>query len=235
LTDWRSVVYDGLYQGIGLKKNLVIRIKQKGVNKIMIAAGKRISVGICGGGPGGVALALCLGRMGCFQVSVLEKRENLGGGYKIDFRGKAVEAFQCMGIYEMIRNVRTDYKEAMVTIIGSHTVKMESDDLGARKGKDLEVMRGLFCRIVCGAAKETGNVTFRFEQSIQAISEYSNGVNVRLEDGEECQFDILVGADGIQSQVRELTFEQPTRTNSLQYQDFKYKLGVNLCYIQLPK
>jgi 2-polyprenyl-6-methoxyphenol hydroxylase-like FAD-dependent oxidoreductase len=46
----------------------------------------------------------------------------------------------------------------------------------------------------------------QYRSTVDAISEAAGGVQVRLSDGTNRQADLLVGADGIHSRIRELTF-----------------------------
>lgn len=194
-------------------------------------------VGICGGGPGGCTLALALGKLGSFQVTVLEKQPDLDGGFKIDFRGSAIEALKRLKVYEILRTTRTQFKSAKIST-NSGSTRMEADVSGSRSGDDLEVMRGIFSQAVCEAAKRTGRVEFKFGQIIKSISDNADGVHVKLANGEEHQFDILVGADGLNSQVRKLVFEQPLEQlhqDGSRFNGFKHRLGVSICYVQTGK
>ena len=200
----------------------------------MMNVKEKIRVGICGGGPGGGILALTLGKLGGYQVTVLEKGPDLQGGYKIDFRGSAIQVLERLNIYDTVRKNQTSYKAATVTT-DSGSVTMEADISGSRSGADLEVMRGLFCQAICNAAESTGNVKYQFSQSIESISEHSNQVQVKLTNGKEQQFDLLVGADGLHSQVRKLVFEKGSPLPK-----FTHNLGVSICYVEtnenlLPK
>jgi 2-polyprenyl-6-methoxyphenol hydroxylase-like FAD-dependent oxidoreductase len=54
-------------------------------------------------------------------------------------------------------------------------------------------------------------IGYRFSDSIPALEDDSDGVGVRLKSGEQDQFDIVVGADGLHSNTRALVFgpEEP--------------------------
>ncbi|MQA88487.1 MAG: FAD-dependent oxidoreductase [Streptosporangiales bacterium] len=46
----------------------------------------------------------------------------------------------------------------------------------------------------------------RYHTSVEGIEQINDGVIVRLTDGSQCEVDLLVGADGVHSRVRELVF-----------------------------
>lgn len=186
---------------------------------------KNKNVLISGAGIGGLALAYWLKRYG-FNPTLIEKHPSLrSGGYKIDLRGVAIEIIKRMGIYAAIVENRTEITQAIcVDKAGNQLTQMSADLCGTRlEGVDLEIMRGNTCLIMREAL---GEAECLFGDSITHISETSNGVYVEFEKNEPRTFDIVVGADGLHSNVRKLCFGNES--------DFSQELGVYVSVFSVP-
>jgi len=71
-------------------------------------------------------------------------------------------------------------------------------------GDDIEIPREDLSRILSDALP--AGVTIRFQDSIDALADDGDGVDVRFTSGERERFDLVFGADGLHSAVRRLTF-----------------------------
>jgi 2-polyprenyl-6-methoxyphenol hydroxylase-like FAD-dependent oxidoreductase len=105
-----------------------------------------------------------------------------------------------MGVVDALRAVETHGTEMRVV-----------DEQGARlmqwpaglAGGDLEVRRGDLARTQDAAAP---GVAYRFGDRIAALTETTDGVEVTFASGHEQTYDLVIGADGVHSAVRRLTF-----------------------------
>lgn len=71
-------------------------------------------------------------------------------------------------------------------------------------GRHLEIMRGELAAILHRA---TGSrVEYRFGDSIAELTDHGDEVEVRFDSGDHARFDLVIGADGMHSRVRELIF-----------------------------
>jgi len=104
-----------------------------------------------------------------------------------------------MGVLEQLRAVQTG-GTAMRYVDEQGRFRMEMPREFA--GGDLEVMRGDLSRIFCAAA----GAEFRYGDSIAALAETADGVDVTFASGLRDRFDLVIGADGVHSNVRRLTF-----------------------------
>jgi 2-polyprenyl-6-methoxyphenol hydroxylase-like FAD-dependent oxidoreductase len=156
---------------------------------------------ISGASIAGPALAYWLDRYG-FTTTVVEIAPSLRtGGNAVDFRGPLhMRVLGEMGVLEPLRAVQT-----------GGTVMRFVDEDGARlmewpaglAGGDLEVPRGDLARVLVGAAPD---VEYLFGDSIAAMTETPDGVDVTFTGGRQRTFDLVIGADGVHSRVRRLTF-----------------------------
>jgi 2-polyprenyl-6-methoxyphenol hydroxylase-like FAD-dependent oxidoreductase len=158
---------------------------------------------ISGASIAGPALAYWLRRYG-FNPTVLERAPALReGGYKIDVRGAAVSVLERMGILADVERASTGMRGAsFVDRAGKPIATMSADFFMGREGDDVEIMRGDLSRILYEATRD--EVEYIFDDSIGALSEDDNGVGVTFERGGQRTFDLVVGADGLHSNVRAL-------------------------------
>ena len=78
-------------------------------------------------------------------------------------------------------------------------------DLTANQARDVELPRGALATLLCALTRNSA-VRYRFDDSIEAIEDDGARVDVRFRSGERRHYDIVVGADGMHSNVRRLVF-----------------------------
>jgi 2-polyprenyl-6-methoxyphenol hydroxylase-like FAD-dependent oxidoreductase len=171
---------------------------------------KNPDVLISGGSVAGLALAYWLRHHG-FNPTVVERAPApRPGGYKIDIRGAALGVVERMGILDEIRRASTDMLgSSLVDGEGKRLATMDADLFGGREGDDVEIMRGDLARILHGRIAE--GVEYIFDDSVTAVTEHEDGVDVTFERSAPRTFDLVVGADGLHSNVRSLVFGDESR------------------------
>ena len=179
---------------------------------------------ISGAGPAGLTVAYWLKRYG-FTPTIVERAPALVvGGYKIDVRGSAVEVLTRMGIHDEVAAAHTDMQGAQLVDKQGHVVKqMSGDDFGHRVGGDIEIVRGTLCQIL---KDQLNDVELIFGDTIGEISQTSDGVQVRFANNDVREFDCVIGADGLHSNVREIVFGDEAQ--------FLRDLGLYLCVFSVP-
>lgn len=185
---------------------------------------KNKNILISGAGIAGLTLAYWLKKNG-FAPTLVEKHPTLRtGGYKIDIRGVAVEVIKRMGLYSSIFESRTDIQGlSFVDSSGKHVTQMSGDLGGHRTEEDLEINRGDLCQILLN---EVGDVECLFGDSITHISESPDGVHMEFERSNSRLFDLVVGADGLHSNIRNLVFGDESQ--------FLHDLGVYVSVYTIP-
>ncbi|GAB3847349.1 FAD-dependent monooxygenase [Dactylosporangium cerinum] len=157
---------------------------------------------ISGASVAGPSLALWLHRAG-HRVTVVERAPALrGGGYAVDFRGRVhLEVLRRMGLLEAMRARATHMGD--IAIVDRHdTVKATLPS--AIFSGDLELLRGDLGAVLYDATRD--DVDYVFGDSIASITQDATGVDVTFERAAPARFDLVVGADGVNSKVRELVF-----------------------------
>ncbi|GAA4577585.1 FAD-dependent monooxygenase [Planotetraspora kaengkrachanensis] len=180
---------------------------------------------ISGASVAGPALAYWLRKHG-FSPTVVERAPSLRtGGYKIDIRGAALEVVERMGLLEEVRRHSTDMQVArFVDAKGRQMATMSAQLFGGREGDDVEIMRGDLGAILYEATKN--DVEYIFDDSITALDETADGVRVTFENGPDRTFDLVVGADGVHSNVRALAFGEES--------GFVHDLGHHISIFTVP-
>ncbi|TDL64008.1 FAD-dependent oxidoreductase [Rhodococcus qingshengii] len=176
---------------------------------------------ISGASIAGPALAYWLHRHG-FNVTVIERAPALrAGGYGVDIRGAAISVLKGMGILDQVRAADTNmtgvyFVNSKCKIQG----QISEASMGNQQGLDIEVMRDDLSNILYDLTKDT--VDYIWGDSITAINESEAGAEVQFIHGKPQIFDLVIGADGLHSNVRTLTFGDEAQ--------FKRTLG---CYISI--
>ena len=157
---------------------------------------------ISGASVAGPSLAWWLARHG-FRPTVVERAPQLrGGGYAVDFRGAAhLSVLTKMGILDRIRERQTHL--SATTYVDADGRPVASMPAGVFAG-DVEILRGDLGRILYQA---TGDSTeYLFGDSITGLHQDAGGVHVTFRRAAPQTFDLVIGADGLHSAVRELAF-----------------------------
>jgi len=161
---------------------------------------------ISGGGVAGPTLAYWLARYG-FQPTIIEKAPQLRtAGYIVDFWGAGMDVAGCMGLIPEIRRKGYVVQEVRVVNRSGKRVAGFSPEVFARatQGGFVSLPRGDLAASIFSTVE--GKIEAIFGDSIARIQQESGCVRVAFERGPEREFDLVVGADGLHSKVRELVF-----------------------------
>jgi 2-polyprenyl-6-methoxyphenol hydroxylase-like FAD-dependent oxidoreductase len=161
---------------------------------------------ICGAGIAGLTQAWWLERSG-WDVTVIEIAPRLRNeGYMIDFFGPGYDAAEAMGLIPALRDVAYPVPEVRwVRPDGTVACRIDYERFSRLQGgRLLSLMRPDLEQVLASAVVD--RCEMRFGISIDAVTLREDGVDVRYTDGSTQQADLLVGADGIHSRVRDLVF-----------------------------
>ena len=157
---------------------------------------------ISGASIAGPALAYWLHHYG-FQVTVVEKAAALRpGGQAVDFKGDTHRTvLSRMGILDDVRRLQTGGQDGTVVDAAGRKLAVVP---GEFSGGEIEIVRGDLARLLFDRTKDT--CEYVFGDSITSLTETGRGVDVTFERTPPRTFDLVVGADGIHSNVRRLAF-----------------------------
>jgi 2-polyprenyl-6-methoxyphenol hydroxylase-like FAD-dependent oxidoreductase len=179
---------------------------------------------VSGAGVAGLSTAINLGADG-HDVTLVERADHLRvNGSPIDIRGDSIDVADRMGVLDEIRERRIDMTERVQFVDRHGAVVAElPEDIGDSPD-DIEIPREDLTRIL---HRHLGpSAQLRFGESISAIDDGDRGVDVRFTSGIVDRYDLVVGADGMHSAVRRLTFGLE--------QQFLHHLGFYVALANLP-
>ncbi|HEY2407473.1 MAG TPA: FAD-binding domain [Polyangiaceae bacterium] len=182
-------------------------------------------VAINGIGVAGPSLAYWLQQFGHEPV-LFEKAPALrSGGYLIDFWGLGYELAERMGILPAL--LERCYRMDRLSMVDSNGREVAAMDVGPMRRE----MRGRFislARADLAAAlfDACWGVESHFGVSITGIEQDEQDIVATLSDGRRERFDLVVGADGLHSQVRQIAFGPD--------EQFETSLGCHVAAFRLP-
>jgi 2-polyprenyl-6-methoxyphenol hydroxylase-like FAD-dependent oxidoreductase len=179
------------------------------------------SVLISGAGIGGPSLAYWLGRYG-YAVTVVERAPWLrDSGAAVDFRGDQLALLERTGIMGDLRACETHMGDLQIVDgAGKHVSTLPSMLFSG----ELEIDRGDLARILYHHSKDS--TEYVFGDRITSLTEHADGVDVTFEQSPPRTFSLVVGADGLHSAVRRLTFGDESQ--------FKTDLGYYSAAFSVP-
>ena len=180
---------------------------------------------ISGGGVAGRSTAIDLGADG-HDITIVERAHHLRvNNSPIDILGDALDVADTMGVLGQIRDRRIDMSERVQFVDENGAVVAEPafDEINDSPD-DTEIPREDLTTILY---KHLGvSVELRFGESIAELVDDGARVDVRFTSGAHDRYDLAVGADGMHSAVRRLTFGPE--------QQFLRHLGFYIALAALP-
>lgn len=184
---------------------------------------------VAGGGIAGQALAFWLTRGG-HKVTVAERFPALRAtGAQVDLRGQGIEAVERMGLLDAVRGKLVD--EAGVAFVDARgraraTIMANTSGRGRQTlTSEYEIMRGDLVRILHDASKD--DTEYLFGVSVDGFEQDEQKVLAHFSDGSSGEFDLLVGADGQGSRIRQAILPEGC--------DPYWRLGIHMAYWFIPR
>ncbi|MDU0257590.1 FAD-dependent oxidoreductase [Streptomyces sp. PU10] len=159
---------------------------------------------VVGGGAAGNAVTVLLRRAG-LGVDLVEAKDdwNATAGSGITLQGNALRVLRELGVWEQVEASGFGFGSVGITAPDG-TVLHAQDDLRTG-GDDLPATVGMqrprLQRILIDAVRASG-ATVRLGTTAEILDNDADGVTVRLGDGIEARYDLVIAADGVGSATR---------------------------------
>jgi 2-polyprenyl-6-methoxyphenol hydroxylase-like FAD-dependent oxidoreductase len=158
---------------------------------------RKLSAGIIGGGVGGVAAAVALGRAG-IEATVYERAPELrevGAGMML--WPNATRVLGELGVLERVIGCSGPNTHFLVR---ASTGRILMDI--ASGGFDVPALCTRRCDLLAALADAVPAGRIRLGHCFEDFEQRNNAVGIRFADGARAEHDVLIGADGIRSRVR---------------------------------
>jgi 2-polyprenyl-6-methoxyphenol hydroxylase-like FAD-dependent oxidoreductase len=162
-------------------------------------------IAINGTGVAGPTLAYWLQRFGHEPV-LFEKAPVLrSGGYLIDFWGLGFEIAERMGLAPaLLERCYLMERLSMVDAAGAEVAGMDIGPMRKQlQGRFISLARADLSAVLFQACQ---GIRTHFGVSVAGVEQDRHGITATLSTGEQERFDLVIGADGLHSHVRELAF-----------------------------
>lgn len=162
-------------------------------------------IAINGAGIAGPALAWWLQKYSHEPIIFEKAQERRRGGYIIDFWGKGYDIAQRMGIIPELK--KRGYIVNHLKIINHRGRELAALDLSnlsnLLQDQYLSISRDDFSEVLIELCDK---IDIRYGISIEEVVDNGTFAQVKLSDGSVEKFDLVIGADGLHSNIRNLVF-----------------------------
>ncbi|WP_264782357.1 FAD-dependent monooxygenase [Haladaptatus sp. T7] len=169
-----------------------------------IRYGNDMRILVVGGGIAGLTLAGLLEQRG-LSPDVVEKSSNYGGlGYTLSLWPAGSNILKGLGKYDELLDNADQFEEYHVLDHdGTHLHGYDMGSLADEYGETYLIWRPNLVDVLQETISEEN---LRMGTTVTEIDQHSDEVDVTFTDGTTATYDLVVGADGIHSKVRDLVF-----------------------------
>jgi 2-polyprenyl-6-methoxyphenol hydroxylase-like FAD-dependent oxidoreductase len=166
---------------------------------------------ISGAGIAGTTLAFWLKRFG-FNPAIIEIAPKLReGGYAIDFMGAGYDVAEKMGIVTELKKVDINFSK--LSFVDKNNKEKGTMNYQKIKkflnGRAFTLLRSDLAKVIYNSLDK--DIEVIFGDTINNIEQDDDKVVVTFRSGTKRNFDLLIGADGLHSNVRNLVFGKETQ------------------------
>ena len=162
-------------------------------------------VAIVGSGVAGTAAAILLAEGGV-EVDVFEAKPDLSAlGSGITLQGNALRVFDRLGVWEQVKEAGYSFDLLGLRAPGPDAPVIAQIPDAPTGGPEYPAIAGMYrpdlARILADRATELG-ARIHYGTTVTGFTQDADGVDVTLSDGSTGRYDLLIGADGLHSDIR---------------------------------
>lgn len=155
---------------------------------------------IVGAGVAGSTAAYWLARSGMVVTVVERAGGHRSSGSPVDVRGSAYGVAERMGVLPALRSAAT--RATGISAVDRHGRRIGWAPM--QLGHGIEIPRSDLAAILADAGRAAAE--YRYGDTVTSLHQGGAGVEVTFEQADPQEFDLVIGADGLHSRVRELAF-----------------------------
>ncbi|WP_437587673.1 FAD-dependent monooxygenase [Sorangium sp. So ce1000] len=159
---------------------------------------------VSGAGIGGCTVSHWLAKRG-YEVTVIEREAEIRGqGYSLNVIGQSLEVLRRMGLLDqVVAGLRSIRYSNIMDMRGRPLRKDDISEFNSPSGIGIYVERSVLHRALLDALAD---VELRWSTSLAAIHGHRDGCDVEFHNGRTERYDIVIAADGVRSQTRQMQF-----------------------------
>ncbi|MBF7015315.1 FAD-dependent oxidoreductase (plasmid) [Novosphingobium resinovorum] len=163
---------------------------------------KDLNILVIGGGIGGLSVAIAMCRGG-HRVTVIERDPDWSVyGVGIIQQSNVVRAMDQLGVLDAFLDAASGFDAVEIFMPdGTRVARLPTPSLVPGRPANVGIGRRALQKVLADSAKGLG-AEIRLGVTAEDLNDDGTGVDVRLSDGTQARFDVVIGADGVYSQTR---------------------------------